>query len=74
MLLHVTQIQWCYFMLHKFSGAISFQATRSLGLEFLDLKGLSPQSIFAFLRVYLLHCNTLHVVDAVVSLVEVFGD
>ena len=23
---------------------------------------------------YLLHCDTLHVVDAVVSLVEVFGD
>ena len=61
-------------MLHKFSGAISFQATRSLGLEFLDLKGLSPQSIFAFVGVYLLHRDTLHVVDAVVCLVEVLCD
>ena len=27
-----------------------------------------------FRRAYLLHCDTLHVVDAVVCLVEVFGD
>ena len=49
-------------------------ATRRHCFEFTDPKRRSSESGFPVHRQYILHCETLHVLNAVVYLVAMFGD